>query len=185
MVFTWALSLHFTAYDAYRGDCGGSGITVGPNSVVDLDYSLSSTMVETGLELGLGSSISGQQHPDWFQFGLWHQFRRICRCGLQCIPRQRQSKAINRAIFYSRQFHSCGSTMVYPRCLTDNVYAVPYSNVQGINALLTSSSFAWGDGCIGTDPVFADSLSSLGSILSLCRWRKALGTRRSHSIRTG
>ena len=45
--------------------------------------------------------------------------------------------------------------------LTDNVYAVSYSNVQGINALLTSSSFAWGDGCIGTDPVFADSLSHL------------------------
>ena len=30
---------NFTAYDAYVENCGGSGITVGPNSLVDLDYS--------------------------------------------------------------------------------------------------------------------------------------------------
>ena len=42
-----------------------------------------------------------------------------------------------------------------------SVYAVSYSNVQGINALLTDGSYAWGDGCLGTDPVIADSLGHL------------------------
>ena len=41
------------------------------------------------------------------------------------------------------------------------VYAVSYTNVQGINALLTSTGFAWGDGCIGTDPVLADDQGHL------------------------
>ena len=41
------------------------------------------------------------------------------------------------------------------------VYAASYSNVQGINALLTDGAYAWGDGCIGTDPVLADSLGHL------------------------
>ena len=42
-----------------------------------------------------------------------------------------------------------------------SVYAVSYSNVQGINALLTNGAYAWGDGCLGTDPVIADSLGHL------------------------
>ena len=48
-----------------------------------------------------------------------------------------------------------------PQMGTSNTYAASYTNVQGINALLTSTEFAWGDGCIGTDPVLADSLGHL------------------------
>ena len=41
------------------------------------------------------------------------------------------------------------------------VYASSYTNVQGINALLTDENYAWGEGCIGTDPVLADDQGHL------------------------
>ena len=59
------------------------------------------------------------------------------------------------------QFSTVDNSIVWfnggvPQMITGNTFAVSYTNVQGINALLTSTDFAWGDGCIGTDPVLAD-----------------------------
>ena len=59
------------------------------------------------------------------------------------------------------QFSTVDNSVVWfnggvPQMVTSNTYAVSYTNVQGINALMTSTDFAWGDGCIGTDPVFED-----------------------------
>ena len=59
------------------------------------------------------------------------------------------------------QFSTVDNSIIWfnggvPQMVTNNVYAVSYTNVQGINALQTSIDFAWGDGCIGTDPALAD-----------------------------
>ena len=59
------------------------------------------------------------------------------------------------------QFSTVDNSIVWfnggvPQMVTSNVYAVSYTNVQGINALQTSIDFAWGDGCIGTDPSLSD-----------------------------
>ena len=67
---------------------------------------------------------------------------------------------------YSQDFSTINNSIIWfnggvPQMGTSNTYAASYTNVQGINALLTSTEFAWGDGCIGTDPVLADSLGHL------------------------
>ena len=64
------------------------------------------------------------------------------------------------------QFSTVDNSIVWfnggvPQMITGNTFAVSYTNVQGINALLTSTDFAWGDGCIGTDPVLADDQGHL------------------------
>ena len=64
------------------------------------------------------------------------------------------------------QFSTVDNSIIWfnggvPQMITDNTYAVSYTNVQGINALLTSTDFAWGNGCIGTDPVLADDQGHL------------------------
>ena len=64
------------------------------------------------------------------------------------------------------QFSTVDNSIVWfnggvPQMITDNTYAVSYTNVQGINALLTSTDFAWGNGCIGTDPVLAGDMGHL------------------------
>ena len=40
-------------------------------------------------------------------------------------------------------------------------YALSYSNIQGINALLTDDQYAWGDGCVGTDPLLTDEMGHI------------------------
>ena len=40
-------------------------------------------------------------------------------------------------------------------------FALSYSNVQGINALLTDDQYAWGEGCIGTDPLLIDEMGNI------------------------
>ena len=64
------------------------------------------------------------------------------------------------------QFSTVDNSIIWfnggvPQMITDNTYAVSYTNVQGINALLTSTDFAWGNGCIGTDPVLEDDQGHL------------------------
>ena len=63
------------------------------------------------------------------------------------------------------QFSKVDNSIVWfndgvPQMTSGNTFAVSYTNVQGINALLTSTQFAWGDGCIGTD-LLADNQGHL------------------------
>ena len=134
-------------------------ITVGPNSLVDLDYSFIINNGGDGAELGLGSSI--QINNTLIGFNLGYGINSHGSADVDYSVLRGNGKGLLTA-----QFSTVDNSILWfndgvPQMLTDNVYAVSYSNVQGINALLTSSSFAWGDGCIGTDPVFADSLSHL------------------------
>ena len=63
---------------------------------------------------------------------------------------------------YVRDFSTVNNSILWfnssnPQMYANNsVYASSYTNVQGINALLTDPDYAWGDGCIGTDPVLAN-----------------------------
>lgn len=150
----------FTAHDANIENCGGSGITVGPNSSVNLDYSFIINNGGDGAELGLGSSI--QVNNTLIGFNLGYGINSAGSADVDYSVLRGNGKQG----LLTAQFSTVDNSILWfndgvPQMLTDNVYAVSYSNVQGINALLTSSSFAWGDGCIGTDPVFADSVSHL------------------------
>ena len=150
----------FTAFHSFVTECGGSAITVGPNSTVDLDYSFVTSNGGDGAELGLGSTISVNNSLIAYNLGYG-----INSAGSADIDYS-VLRGNGKQGLLTSQFSTVDNSILWfndgvPQMLTGNVYAVSYSNVQGINALLTSSSFAWGDGCIGTDPVFADSLSYL------------------------
>ena len=165
----------FTAFHSFVTECGGSAITVGPNSTVDLDYSFVTSNGGDGAELGLGSTISVNNSLIAYNLGYG-----INSAGSADIDYS-VLRGNGKQGLLTSQFSTVDNSILWfndgvPQMLTGNVYAVSYSNVQGINALLTSSSFAWGDGCIGTDPVFADSLSYLDPF-SPCEMEESPGSR--------
>lgn len=147
-------------FDCTIQNCGGSGLTVGSNSTVELDYSFLLSNGGDGAELGLGSTIYSNNSLVAYNLGFGINsagsavvdYSVLRGNGKQGLSAENFSTVDNSILWFNDGV---------PQMSTSNVYAISYSNVQGINALLTSESFAWGDGCIGTDPVFADSLSIL------------------------
>jgi hypothetical protein len=150
----------FTSYNSSISGCGGSAITVGPNSLVDLDYSYITNNGGDGVELGLGSVVQVNNTLIGYNLGYGINSAGAAEIDYSVI------RGNGKQGLLTSQFSTVDNSILWfndgvPQMLTDNVFAVSYSNVQGINALLTSSSFAWGDGCIGTDPSFADEEAHL------------------------
>ena len=153
-------SASLSLYSSSISNCGGTGVATSSNSDISLNYSFISSNGGDGIEQGFGSQIDLENTLVAYNQGFgvltagtasldYSVFRANGNEGL----RTSEFSTIENSVFWFN-----GGV---PQLSTDNVFAISYSNIQGINSLLTSPSFAWGDGCIGTDPVFADSLSHL------------------------
>ena len=123
----------------------GFGIYTHGNSPYDTDLSLNNSSVSfngsNGIDIDGAAEISYSNILHNQGYGL-RTYQQFC--------------TIENSIFWFN-----GANQQIDNTSDQGVFAISYTNVQGINALLTSTDFAWGDGCIGTDPVLADSLGHL------------------------
>ena len=118
-------------------DNGGDGIDMGGSNTLELDNSL------VGYNGSYGIRTSGSVDINYSD---------VLHNGSVGISTSQFSTVDNSIVWFN------GGV---PQMNTSNSFAVSYTNVQGINALLTNSQFAWGDGCIGTDPVLTDDYGHL------------------------
>ena len=118
-------------------DNGGDGIDMGGSNTLELDNSL------VGYNSSYGIRTSGSVDINYSD---------VLHNGSVGISTSQFSTVDNSIVWFN------GGV---PQMTTSNSFAVSYTNVQGINALLTNSQFAWGDGCIGTDPVLTDDYGHL------------------------
>ena len=118
-------------------DNGGDGIDMGSSNTLELDNSL------VGYNGSQGINTAGSVDINYSD---------VLHNGWVGISTSQFSTVDNSIVWFN------GGV---PQMTTSNSFAVSYTNVQGINALLTNSQFAWGDGCIGTDPVLTDDYGHL------------------------
>ena len=142
-------------------DNGNDGIRLsGSNNAMDVDYSFFRDNGGDGMDMGSGSTLE----VDNSLIG-YNGSNGIRTSGAATIN---YSDILHNAGtgIYTGDFSTVNNSIVWfnggvPQMTTNNSYAVSYTNVQGINALLTNYEFAWGDGCIGTDPVLIDDQGHL------------------------
>jgi hypothetical protein len=145
-----------TMYQVQIADNGGDGIRLsGSNNTMDIDYSFFRDNGTDGIDLGSGSTLD----VDNSLIG-YNGSNGIRNYGAATINYSDILHNGSTGIF-TGDFSTVNNSIVWfnggvPQMTTNNSYAVSYTNVQGINALLTNYEFAWGDGCIGTDPVLTD-----------------------------
>jgi hypothetical protein len=150
-----------TMYQVQIADNGGDGIRLsGSNNAMDVDYSFFRDNGGDGMDMGSGSTLE----VDNSLIG-YNGSNGIRTSGAATIN---YSDILHNAGtgIYTGDFSTVNNSIVWfnggvPQMTTNNSYAVSYTNVQGINALLTNYEFAWGDGCIGTDPVLIDDQGHL------------------------
>jgi hypothetical protein len=150
-----------TLYQSFIRDNGSDGIRLlGSNNTMDVDYSFFRDNGGDGMDMGSGSTLE----VDNSLIG-YNGSNGIRTSGAATIN---YSDILHNAGtgIYTGDFSTVNNSIVWfnggvPQMTTNNSYAVSYTNVQGINALLTNYEFAWGDGCIGTDPVLIDDQGHL------------------------
>jgi len=150
-----------TLYQSFIRDNGDGGIRLsGSNNAMDVDYSFFRDNGGDGMDMGSGSTLE----VDNSLIG-YNGSNGIRTSGAATIN---YSDILHNAGtgIYTGDFSTVNNSIVWfnggvPQMTTNNSYAVSYTNVQGINALLTNYEFAWGDGCIGTDPVLIDDQGHL------------------------
>lgn len=150
-----------TLYQSFIRDNGSDGIRLsGSNNSMDVDYSFFRDNGGDGMDMGSGSTLE----VDNSLIG-YNGSNGIRTSGAATIN---YSDILHNAGtgIYTGDFSTVNNSIVWfnggvPQMTTNNSYAVSYTNVQGINALLTNYEFAWGDGCIGTDPVLIDDQGHL------------------------
>ena len=147
-------------YNCSFSECGNSGITAGNQSSLDIRYSYIMHNGGDGLELGLDSELELRNSLVSNNLGYGINSAGSISTDYSVLSYNHNQAAI------TQNFSTIDNSIIWfndgvPQLGTGNVFAISYSNIQGINALLTSSSFAWGDGCVGTDPVFQDDLAYL------------------------
>ncbi|MDB0025472.1 right-handed parallel beta-helix repeat-containing protein [Flavobacteriales bacterium] len=150
-----------TLYQSQLKDNGGDGIRLtGSGSDLEADYSFVRDNGGDAVEMGSSGTLRMDNCLLGYNDGYGIRssgavdlnYMNILHNGGYGIRTSQFSKVDNSIIWFN------GGV---PQMITDNTYAVSYTNVQGINALLTSTDFAWGNGCIGTDPVLADDQGHL------------------------
>ena len=150
-----------TLYQSQLKDNGGDGIRLtGSGSDLEADYSFVRDNGGDAVEMGSSGTLRMDNCLLGYNNGYGIQsygavdlnYMNILHNGGYGIRTSQFSTVDNSIIWFN------GGV---PQMITDNTYAVSYTNVQGINALLTSTDFAWGNGCIGTDPVLADDQGHL------------------------
>ena len=145
-----------TMYQVQFADNGGDGIRLsGSNNTMDVDYSFFRDNGGDGIDMGSGSTLA----VDNSLIG-YNGSNGIRTLGAATINYSDILHNVGTGIF-TGDFSTVNNSIVWfnggvPQMTTYNSYAVSFTNVQGINALLTNYEFAWGDGCIGTDPVLID-----------------------------
>ena len=148
-------------YQSRIEDNGGDAFELdGANSDLIMQYSFLRNNSGDGIEmasnsiLDLQNTLIGYNGGDAIATGgaAMVNYSNIIGNGLRAIHASNFSTLDNSIIWFNGAI---------PQLTTDNAYAASYCNVQGLNALLTSTQFAWGDECIGTNPALEDSLGHL------------------------
>ena len=116
---------------------GGDGVEMASNSELDVQNSLIGYNGSNGITTGGAVNVN---------------YANILGNGSRAIHASNFSTLDNSIVWFNGAI---------PQLSTNNAYAASYCNVQGLNALLTSTAFAWGDECIGTNPALQDSLGHL------------------------
>ena len=116
---------------------GGDGVEMASNSELDVQNSLIGYNGSNGITTGGAVNVN---------------YANILGNGSRAIHATNFSTLDNSIVWFNGAI---------PQLSTNNAYAASYCNVQGLNALLTSTAFAWGDECIGTNPALQDSLGHL------------------------